>query len=357
MIKNRSVIYMEDATAMIKRLGFFDSERNKTGRGVERREYELQRQQDLVLDNATGLIWQRSGLARVNYSKAQNYIRKINTENMAGYADWRLPTLEEGMSLVKPSKNELNVYIDPHFDVDLWWIWTADKSDSEKAWIVDYDLGQCYVVNIMEIDHFHVRAVRTNSKTHLRITPLRSEPLDNLREEALSSMLPTDSMQKFKIDHNPNETVFVMMKIAGDDSAKNKKLQNLYAAIKSEVARFGFEAVRADEKFYERDLWSNVKVYLNGCNYGIAVLENLYSDEMNPNVALEYGYMAAKLENEHHVLLLKEKSYTNIQSDLNGAVWTEFEIDRPETIKKAVRDWLQVDLVITARKRDVSSLE
>ncbi len=151
-------------------------------------------------------------------------------------------------------------------------------------------------------------------------------------------------IQRFKQEHDPKRTVFVMMKFSGGDIAKDTKLEKLYTSIKLELDKYGFDAVRADEKDYSDTgyLWDNIQIYLNGCEYGIAVLENLYSDEMNPNVALEYGYMLAKGKK---VLLLKEKSFKNINADILGKIWKEFDIDNPTTVKKAIQSWM-IDLGI-----------
>jgi hypothetical protein len=149
-------------------------------------------------------------------------------------------------------------------------------------------------------------------------------------------------IQAFKSEHDPSKTVFVMMKFSGDDPGINDKLEGLFNTIKLALDKYDLDAVRADEKNYSATyyIWDNAQIYLNGCNYGIAVLENLYSDEMNPNVALEYGYMLAKGK---QVLLLKEKSFKNIRADILGKIWKEFEIGKKGSIERAIQGWM-VDL-------------
>ncbi len=85
---------------------------------------------------------------------------------------------------------------------------------------------------------------------------------------------------------------------------------------------------------------------MDECNYGVAILENLYLDEINPNVAMEYGYMLAK---DKKVLLLKEKSFTNIRADILGKIWKGFEFDDMESVKKAIQSWM-VDLNLRRMK-------
>ena len=168
------------------------------------------------------------------------------------------------------------------------------------------------------------------------------------KSEAETSLWIEKGIQKFKKEHDPSKTVLVMMKFSGGDPSKDKKLETLFNTIKLELDKYGLDTVRADEKNYSESdyIWDNVQIYLNGCNYGIAVLENLYSEEMNPNVALEYGYMLAKGK---RVLLLKEKSFRNIRADILGKIWKEFEFDDHKSIKKAIQKWM-VDLGITRIK-------
>jgi len=56
----------------------------------------------LVIDHATGLMWQQGGSdGFMTFAAAQEYVQKLNREKFAGYSDWRLPTLAEAMSLME----------------------------------------------------------------------------------------------------------------------------------------------------------------------------------------------------------------------------------------------------------------
>jgi hypothetical protein len=79
-------------------------------------------------------------------------------KGFAGYRDWRLPTLEEAMSLMEPERKEL--YINPVFDNRQRWIWTADLYSASVAWFVSFYLGHCISLDIGIYD-YHVRAVRS----------------------------------------------------------------------------------------------------------------------------------------------------------------------------------------------------
>jgi len=151
-------------------------------------------------------------------------------------------------------------------------------------------------------------------------------------------------VDKFNIDHPFERTVFVIMRFEGGNPNHDTKLKNLFDFLALELIDFGLETVRADVKDYSSTgiLWDNVLCYLHGSKYGIAVLDDLYSEEINPNVALEYGYMLALGKK---VLLLKSRSFQNISSDMHGKLWKEFEFENRESIRKAIEAWM-VDLDI-----------
>jgi serine/threonine-protein kinase len=111
-----------------------------------------------VIDRATELTWQRSGSPEaLTYDDAEKYIHDLNKRKLAGYKDWRLPTLDETMSLLKPHKSGRTLYIDPVFDQRQKWIWTWDESDAGVSWVVTFRAGCCYVPSD---SHYYVRAVR-----------------------------------------------------------------------------------------------------------------------------------------------------------------------------------------------------
>jgi hypothetical protein len=94
----------------------------------------------------------------MTYADAENYIRELNKKGVAGYNDWRLPTLEEAMSLMEPSEKHGDLYIDPVFDKTQRWIWTADKLRAGVAWVVSFGSGYCR--SALVVYSFCVRAVR-----------------------------------------------------------------------------------------------------------------------------------------------------------------------------------------------------
>jgi eukaryotic-like serine/threonine-protein kinase len=59
----------------------------------------------------------------------------------SGLAGWRLPTVPELMTLLRPPATREDLCVDPCFDPGLRWVWSADTSTSTGAWIADLELG------------------------------------------------------------------------------------------------------------------------------------------------------------------------------------------------------------------------
>src|SRR5207245_1742694 len=106
-------------------------------KGIPHR-YEVQARGDdlVVIDYATGLMWKRglSGDKGIFFTEAEGSIRRLNSAKFAGFEDWRVPTLEEAMSLLTTERDAMEVmagdsrklHLDPIFEVEVWPLWTAD---------------------------------------------------------------------------------------------------------------------------------------------------------------------------------------------------------------------------------------
>jgi len=160
--KTPGTLTEEDVSAMLAKNGFFDRFWNNSGKGIKHA-YELQASGKVVYDGATNLYWQQAGSdAMRNYDDAENYIKKLNEDKFAGVDNWRLPTLEEAMSLVENERKYrpgYGYYIDGIFDKTQWRIWTVDKESASRAWVVYFFDGGCSV-DLIDFSFLHVRAVR-----------------------------------------------------------------------------------------------------------------------------------------------------------------------------------------------------
>ena len=96
-----------------------------------------------MIDNFTGLMWHQSGSTGlgITWQKAEEWVKKLNGGGYAGFRNWRLPTLEEAASLLKPGKEGSVLYIDPIFDSTQKYIWTGDIYKKDDRWFVDLDQG------------------------------------------------------------------------------------------------------------------------------------------------------------------------------------------------------------------------
>lgn len=155
-------VYLSDDAVkqMLKEKNFFDSEWNKNGQGIPHQYEVIERKgAKLVIDRATNLTWQQAGSPdRMTYADAEKYIDGLNKRRFGGYNDWRLPTLEEAMPLMEPSRKNSGLYIDPVFDARQRGIWTVDKRTTSVAWVVSFHGGDCGRYQL-GVNHW-VRAVR-----------------------------------------------------------------------------------------------------------------------------------------------------------------------------------------------------
>lgn len=151
----------QDIQDMFKKYNFFDSFGNENGNFFHQYEVQNVNGDMIIIDHTTGLIWQQSGSKLLKYDKIQKWIDELNYNRFGGFKDWRLPTLEEAMSLMEREENEKYRYIDSCFDVEPNGTLTSDsvKGESQlKMWSVSYYSGHC---SFGKVGIDNVRAVCT----------------------------------------------------------------------------------------------------------------------------------------------------------------------------------------------------
>lgn len=143
-----------------------------------------------------------------------------------------------------------------------------------------------------------------------------------------------ESLAKFRRDHpDPRKVAFLMMRFGNTKAHKS-----IVAAIRTALDPLGITVVRADDKQYHDDLFPNVLTYIHGCGFGIAVFERIETEQFNPNVALEVGYMFALKKD---VCLLKDKTLNTLHADLVGKLYRVFDaLDPGATIPGELSRWL-----------------
>lgn len=124
----------------------------------------------------------------------------------------------------------------------------------------------------------------------------------------------------------------------------DKDLETLYDIIKKVLNKKGITALRADEFEFEEEIWSNIRVYLDCCQFGIAVFDKSIRQKYNPNVALEVGYLMAS---DKKICLLKDKDLEKLPSDLLAKLYKEYDLsDLESSISAALNKWLSEYLLI-----------
>ena len=114
---------------------------------------------DCIADQATGLIWQQAGSEYpIDWDRAQAYIRQINAQAFGGYTGWRLPTVNELLSLLNPPPPEEDFCFASPFSSVQKWIWSGDTRSARASWLVNLEMG--FVMSSDVTDCFYVRAVR-----------------------------------------------------------------------------------------------------------------------------------------------------------------------------------------------------
>ena len=115
----------------------------------------------VVIDRTTGLMWQQTtSPQRMGYSLAIQRINYLNKCGFAGFNDWRLPTLDEAMTLMERSPNKVGLFIDPVFDSkQRAWMWTSEREGADSVWYINFSYGYSKL-NRIKSGNNYVRAVR-----------------------------------------------------------------------------------------------------------------------------------------------------------------------------------------------------
>ena len=125
----------------------------------------------------------------------------------------------------------------------------------------------------------------------------------------------------------------------GSRSPVDVQLEAVIQAVRDAVEGCGYIPRIARDNQYHPILWDNVELYLLGCRRGIAIVEDKYLPELNPNVAMEWGWMRGMGRN---VLYLVEKDFQKQRADWGGLIESPFDWVNPEPdIKTGVETWLK----------------
>ncbi len=132
----------EDVVALVKQYNFADQDRNPTG---EFAKCLVDNGDSLtVSDKASGLMWQRGGIDIMSHRSMLREVARLNKERFAGYADWRLPTMAEALSLLDREKSAKDQYLHPCFFGAQPFIFVDATRKPGGQWFVDFKQGRAY---------------------------------------------------------------------------------------------------------------------------------------------------------------------------------------------------------------------
>lgn len=132
----------DEIADVLKKWNFFDSAHNVSG--TFENSFISSGNPEVIIDQRTSLMWQRDGLDIHSIRTIQRNIEELNKNNFAGFSDWRLPTMEEAMSLMEPEKNFKDVFLNPCFSKEQPFIFVAAQRKPGGYWFVDYKQGRAF---------------------------------------------------------------------------------------------------------------------------------------------------------------------------------------------------------------------
>jgi len=153
-----------EVRSVVEKYNFFDVRRNRGGYFANN---FVDNRNGTITDRKTGLMWQKSGSSEMMpYNDADNYINELNKKQFAGFNDWRLPTLEELLTLTEQQTTRQGTYIAPIFSQKQGICISSDTCKYENTFIPWYasflrGVVNCTTYNVLV--NYYVRAVRNHS--------------------------------------------------------------------------------------------------------------------------------------------------------------------------------------------------
>ena len=240
-----------------------------------------------------------------------------------------------GIDWIKPHENLTEEWI-----IDLESLRTSFDFLKREDYLYEKILLEPVFEKKQENDYLTEKPVVTETSLKFKIVPneLIIYKLSK-KEDYLSDL--REPLTKFYKEHSHNnKCAFLMMKY------ENSPLQSkIVLQLRDLFKKHGLELLRADDKYYSDDLLSNIRTYMHGCGFGVAIFDRINSEEFNPNVSLEIGYMMAL---KKPILFLKDITLKSLQTDLVGKLYEEFDFQNSKkSFDKSVTKWLKQHDLLT----------
>ena len=160
-------------------------------------------------------------------------------------------------------------------------------------------------------------------------------------DPALAPAMFQRGISEFQRNSPGSRNVFLMVRYPeeGDTYSTQPTIDTCRSALVEArmVAHLALDSAVDDQ------LFSNVGIYLWSCDFGVAVLEERQG-QLNYNVVLEAGAM---LMTGRRCLLLKDKSVERLPVDFIAHIHQSVDLDEPQTVDAAIRNWVANDLRLT----------
>lgn len=158
----------DDIAAMIRAYGFYEG-RIHPDQDIFNRYVRIVLQNDVVVHDATHhLFWATGLVVRASFENAGEV---VSTLNYAGFQDWRVPTVEELVSVLTPRQGTYH-YEKAFLEFQAEGAWSADRVPSAGSetfgWFIRFDTGQ--VVSLPGEEYQRLLLVRDALKPRLDAT-------------------------------------------------------------------------------------------------------------------------------------------------------------------------------------------
>jgi hypothetical protein len=130
------------------------------------------------------------------------------------------------------------------------------------------------------------------------------------------------------------KSVFIMTKYPDGNTPVDLELSDVIKAVQDTIRNLGLVPRLASDANYHPWIWDNVEVNALGSFLGVAIVESRYKKELNPNVAMEWGWMRGM---GRPVVFLVEKGFDHLRADVEGLIRERFSWDDTATIAPAVK--------------------
>lgn len=132
----------EEVAGLVRTHNYYDSQLNPGGSSES---FLVDNGDNVtVTDLANGTTWQLGGCDITSIHKVRGYLDGLNRQKFAGHDDWRLPTLDEALALMKPEKNTKGLHLHQAFSSEQPFIFVADERRPGGYWFVDYKQGAAF---------------------------------------------------------------------------------------------------------------------------------------------------------------------------------------------------------------------